>query len=842
MSAALLAGLSSPTLLQAQALDPTFQPTVLKTPLAPGIQLSVNALAVQPDGKVLAAGGFDFVNGNLTGKLQRFNVDGTTDATFNVGGTGANAFLSAVLLQPDGKILVGGGFTTFNGQPRSMVVRLNPDGSLDNSFTFGSSASVRQITRLALQSDGKILVASGPSLQRTPETGGVVRLNADGSVDSSFSVGTGNTQGTTISVLLVQADGKILVGGSFVQFNGQACIGLVRLTSSGAIDPDFMVTNTNYVGSIFSAAAQQPDGKLLVGGSFTQLNGQPAPFIARLLADGTSDNTFQPTPGPNNSVRNIVLEPNGNILIAGSFNQVSGVSRGRIARLTPNGSLDPAFATGTGIGSSSNALALTPAGQVLLAGGFTQYNGVSYGGLVRLNAVTGQPDATFAPVIEARGIITRSLPLSNGQLLVSGNFTQFNGAAVPGSSNSVRRINADGSLDGSFTTPAAGTLQAVQSNGSFYVFTGPTPGLVLRRYLADGTLDNSFTAQTFGVGSPSVGPLILQGVVALPNGQLFVHGLFISYGSRTGLSGLIRLNADGTPDNAFVPATAPADRRVLQVLTQPGGKLVVVADVVNTFVTTVSRLNANGSADNSFSVGTAAGTGANYAVLLQPDGRLLVSGAFTSFNGQATPYGLTRLTADGAADPTYSGLAGFYSPRLVQPDGHLLATTGNSAFTNAASALVRLNTDGSLDASFNPVATPLSIFTGDDAITGVVLQPTDGKILLFGSFRYIAGQVRIGLARLTNVGVLATRGATATRPLTLYPNPAHQVAHLQLPAEAEARPALLVDGQGCIVRQWTIPARQAEATVNLEAVPAGVYLLRVQGAAAVYQQRLVVTH
>ncbi|UOQ73304.1 delta-60 repeat domain-containing protein [Hymenobacter cellulosilyticus] len=169
--AAILGWLGSLIGVRAQALDPTFQPTELRTTPTSTSGQGVNALVVQADGKVLVAGGFDFVNGPLTGKLQRLNPDGSTDPTFNVGGSGANGAIVAVVQQLDGKYILGGSFTTYNGQVRPMVVRLNNDGSLDTSFSFGSSASSRQITSLALQPDGKILVGSAPSFPGFPQRG-----------------------------------------------------------------------------------------------------------------------------------------------------------------------------------------------------------------------------------------------------------------------------------------------------------------------------------------------------------------------------------------------------------------------------------------------------------------------------------------------------------------------------------------------------------------------------------------------------------------------------------------------------------------------------------------------
>jgi hypothetical protein len=121
----------------------------------------------------------------------------------------------------------------------------------------------------------------------------------------------------------------------------------------------------------------------------------------------------------------------------------------------------------------------------------------------------------------------------------------------------------------------------------------------------------------------------------------------------------------------------------------------------------------------------------------------------------------------------------------------------------------------------------------------VAFQPSDGKIVLYGSFRYVAGQVRIGLARLTNIG-LSTRQSAAMLPLALYPNPAREAVTVQLPAAAQARPATLLDLHGRAVRRWTVPARQAEARLPLEQVAAGVYLLQVRGPEALYQQKVVV--
>lgn len=835
LTAFLLAWLTGPIALRAQTLDPAFQTTVLKTPLVPALQSGVNSLAVQPDGKILVAGGFDFVNGSLIGKLQRLNTDGTTDASFNVGGTGANGYIAAVLLQPDGKILVGGGFNTFNELALPMVVRLNANGTLDTGFTFGTASSIRQITSLAIQPDGKILVGSGASLNGA-QTGGLVRLLANGTVDPSFNIGTGVSVGSgggagLISAILVQANGMILIGGSFVDFNGQQYYGLTRLTTSGALDSGFLTTATSGTSLSVSSLAQQVDGKLLVGGSFTQFNGQATPHIMRLLLNGTADNTFQVGAGPNNTVRSIALDPAGNILIGGYFTQVNGINWGRVARLTATGSLDAAYGDPIGANNTVNTVVLAATGQVYVGGGFTQYNTTSNRlGLAKLGAGNGQLDNTFVSLLESRGTISQAVSLPNGQLLVAGSFLQFNGVNLTGTSSSIRRVNANGTLDTSFASPTAtGTIQAVQPNGSFYLANIST----LIRVLASGVVDNGFSAQLFGAGTAAVR---LQGVVGLANGQILVFGQFTSYGSMSGLNGVVRINSNGTPDNTgFTPASGVAGRRIIQLFLQPSSKIVLLSqDMVSTYASTLIRLNANGTLDNTFSAGVAASD--SYTALMQPDGRLLLRGSLFG-TGPSNSTFLKRLTVDGAVDPTFSAPSNTYYPLAVQADGRLLAFAISGTLVND---ILRLNLDGTIDTSFSPVAMIQSFFAGDDILTGVVLQPTDGKILLFGSFRYVAGQVRIGLARLSNVG-LATRAAAAVRPLGLYPNPARSVVTIELPVAQAARPATLLDLNGRIVRRWTVPARQASAGLPLDAVPAGLYLLQVRGEDALYQQRLVVT-
>ena len=839
--------------LQAQTLDPTFQATVLKTVSPVSRQNTPRVVVVQPDGKILAAGSFDFANGTLAGKIQRLNADGTTDANFTTG-AGANGFIAALALQSDGKILIGGGFAAYNGTPVMNVARLNANGTLDPSFVPVGITSARQITSLALQSDGKILVGSVASLGGIANPG-ITRLNSNGTADATFNVGSGATATGPVIVwsVLVQTDGKILVGGLFSAFNGQSAANLVRLNPTGSLDGSFAPGTGPDLA--VRALGQQTDGKILIGGAFATFDGQPAVRLARLLATGGLDPTFTTATGANQQVLSLLVQANGSVVVGGQFTQYSGQVRNGVARVLSTGALDAGFATGTGTGTAKlvASLAQTAAGQVLVAGDFSQYDGNPKTGLVRLTA-TGANDPAFAFTAEERGFIGFAAPLSNGQLLVSGSFTEFNGGAAPGLSSTVRRLNANGSLDPSYTT-TAGSVYGAQPDGTFYslISTAVSGGqqFSIQRILPSGLVDNSFTSLTFGapatVPGTSPGAAPFQNLTVQPDGRVLVYGNFAAYGS-VARNGIARLNANGTIDTQFNPPAGMGPRVVINALVQPTGKIVIRYSESGPgsqpgFL--LARLNADGTPDNTFSVGTGAGPNDFYTMLMQPDGKLLLSSnpllsTLTTFNGQATPFGAVRLGVNGAIDNTFNGLSANYAFRLVQPDGRILAFAGSGRGSNA---LVRLNTDGSLDNAFATVSIPLAIFIGDDVASNIVLQPADSKIVVFGSFRTVAGQVRLGLARLTNPNVgLATRAAAAALPLEVYPNPTSQRLTVVLPAAASPLQATLLDLTGRPVRSWTLPAHQPQANLDLSTVAAGVYVLRIPGAAGVYQQKVAVTH
>jgi len=241
---------------------------------------------------------------------------------------GANEPVFSLAVQVDGKILVGGYFTTLGGQSRNYIGRLNADGTLDPSFNPSAGGVVYpSVYSLALQADGKIVVGGVFTGLGGQSRNYIGRLNADGTLDTSFNPGASNY----VSSLAVQADGRILVGGGFTTLGGQSRTNIGRLNADGTLDTVF---NPGADNSVLSLAVQA-DGKILAGGNFTTLGGQNRNHIGRLNADGTLDTSFNP--GADGPAVSLAVQADGKILIGGNFTTLGGQSRTNVGRLDNTG-------------------------------------------------------------------------------------------------------------------------------------------------------------------------------------------------------------------------------------------------------------------------------------------------------------------------------------------------------------------------------------------------------------------------------------------------------------------------------------------------------------------------
>lgn len=342
------------------SIDPSFS-------CGKGYNNGIGALAILSDGKILIAGSFTQYNGENVPKIARLNSDGTPDNSFKIGIglTGNNSYIDAVEVLPSGKILIGGEFSSFAGVGRNMLAMLNADGTLDNEFV-PSTEFFGPIQTIAQQSDGKILI--GGQI-RTAFGGPVVmlRLNIDGSIDNTFARSSKTLN--SVNDIEIQSDGKILVGGDFVTYGAESPRCLVRLNADGTLDGSFNNDGEgfyNAVGGVFSYPLHfvsdiviQPDGKILVGGYYRKYNGVSLDGMARLNTDGTLENTFDGCAQNFTyaSFRQLYVQSNGKIIGVGLFENYNTSPYNAVIRFNslPSISLPPAAAfsfTTTGLDAS----------------------------------------------------------------------------------------------------------------------------------------------------------------------------------------------------------------------------------------------------------------------------------------------------------------------------------------------------------------------------------------------------------------------------------------------------------------------------------------------------------
>lgn len=355
----------------------------------------VNKVLVQPDGKILVGGGFTNYAGSGKSNLVRLNSDGTVDATFNPGGSGPDFLVQDMDLMPDGRILIAGNFGTYNGIQNYFVARLFPNGTLDPGFHVPPNSINNAVYAIALHRNNTVLAAGDFFICAGHSQPHITRFDSTGVVDTTFLVGTGFDG--TVYDLLVLPDQRIVAGGSFYNYQGNWCGDLALLASNGLHDAS-MDTDPGFVatGSSIRALALQPDGKLLAAGLFGWYDGVPRNAIARLDMSGAYDDTFTSPLYPYAKVDAIAVQTDGHILAGGEFTAnmyappVTGPSC--LIRMNANGSRDDTYDLGVGAGADAGdtyfvrSIAVQQDNKVLVGGRFTTFDTeTQYQQLIRLH-------------------------------------------------------------------------------------------------------------------------------------------------------------------------------------------------------------------------------------------------------------------------------------------------------------------------------------------------------------------------------------------------------------------------------------------------------------------------
>lgn len=357
-------------------------------------------------------------------------------------GAGFNQF-SRGIVETNGNFTIGGNFTTYSGVSKNRIVRLNNDGTIDSSFSIGTGFD-SQTWSVIKDSSNKYLVSGIFTTYNGSTAGGIARLNYDGSFDSTFNSGTGFI-GLVFAIEQLSS-GSYVIGGNYSEYNGSLYNSIIKVSSGGTVDGSFVI-GTGFNSDVY-VIDEQSDNKLLIGGAFTTYSGASANKIIRLNSDGSIDSSFNIGTGFSATVEKLVILNDGKVLVGGSFTSYNGVNVNRFVKLNSDGSIDNTFNIGTGFSSTVNGITVLPDNKILVTGSFTSYSGISANRVIRLNS-DGSVDNTFNSVPGANQTVYNSVVLSNGRYAFTGTFTGFDNYVA----NRIAVTNDSGSLNDCSITP-----------------------------------------------------------------------------------------------------------------------------------------------------------------------------------------------------------------------------------------------------------------------------------------------------------------------------------------------------------------------------------------------------
>ena len=794
-----------------QALDPGFGKDGKVTIKFPGGFSEARAVVVQTDGKIVAAG-HNAGSANSDFALARFNPNGSLDATFGDAGKVATDFSVtsdrpfALVLQPDSKIIAAGAVNNFGFG----LARYNIDGSLDPSFGIGGkvttpSTSFAGALAAALQPNGKIVVA-GLDLNQIDRDFAIARFNSDGSIDPTFGtagrVSTNFGGSEAAHALVLQLDGKILAAGGETLFVTQANFKLARYNSDGSLDSTFgpggKVT-TDFFGNFDQAngLALQADGKILCAGVASRSTPAFNNFyaLARYNTNGTLDATFGSAGlvttalGIADGANAVAIQPDGKIIVAGSnSNNVNPADFG-LLRYNTDGSLDTGFglngkvATDFGGGETVNAISLQPDGKIVAAGSTTVGPASELAFALARYQSNGTLDLGFG---SAGKVTTEFFSDSNtanavaiqldGKIVLAGLTRRKNTSG----DMALARLSPNGKLDPSFgsggqvvtdfsNSEDAANAIAIQPDGKILAAGfANTPGggqdFALVRYNADGSLDSGFgsggkvTTAFFAGAFDEARAIALQ-----PDGKIILAGRAqVSFDSFAYDFALARYNTDGSLDPTFGSdgkvttdiLSASADEANALML-QPDGKILAAGSARSSSSSVIPdfalvRYNDRGRLDSGF--GSAGRVTTDFfgsfdqatAIALQSDGKIVLAGvANPDFTLANSDFALARYSPDGNLDSTFGsggkvttnflGAADEAKALALEPNGKLVAAGNTNGFGGSRDfALAHYNGDGILDPGFGAAGKVVIDFFGSvDSGNALALQP-DGKIVVAG--------------------------------------------------------------------------------------------------------------
>ncbi len=376
-----------------------------------------------------------------------FNIDNTPTSSppQNTQPGASGGSVNAIAIQPNGQAVIGGYFNSYDDQVVYGIARLFTDGFLDTNFNKNIKnpgvAAGGYVLATAIDASGRIIIGGSFQSYNGISVQNIARLNYNGSLDTTFNSGIGFNG--SVNALALDTNGDILVGGDFTSYNTTNCNYIARLMTNGGLDPTFLPNTGNGLNygtdQAVETVATDGNGNVIIGGQFGSVNGNYLSYLARLLPTGAVDPSFNPGIGPDNYVYSVAIEPNNEILIGGAFQTYDLISSPGVALIATNGSLDTTFVPGSGADGIVHSVSLQPNGDVLVGGQFRNFNTSRRLGVARL-LPNGWVDTSFMDTAynQYAGLINKAysdpvniayaLALqSDTNILVGGSFTNIGG-------------------------------------------------------------------------------------------------------------------------------------------------------------------------------------------------------------------------------------------------------------------------------------------------------------------------------------------------------------------------------------------------------------------------------
>ena len=697
-------------------------------------------IALQTDGKILLGGRFTTINGANYGRIVRFNSDGSIDGTFNVSASGFDDQVRAITIQPDGKIIVGGSFTSYNGSPANSIVRINADGTIDGGFGFGSGFN-REVRSIIQQTDGKILLGGSFTTYNSTTVQSIVRLNSDGTLDLSF---------TPPSLLFVdeialQSDNKIVLYGD---------TGLIRLNQNGTVDGTFNTGSgfDDHVATIYC----EPSGKIIVGGYFQNINGTNKNFIARLNPNGSVDNFFDAGVAGNSWVFDIVPAGTNNFLVAGYFDLWNNQPQNGIARLNIE-----CVPTPFGIDNSSCSSAITISACGGVNGQYRWYTTASGG-----TPIAGETNASLS-LANILTTTTYYVALNDGvcegvRIPVVATITS-SGISAPtttGSSTCASGslvLTATGGANGQYrwyTIATGGTALTGEVNSSY---TTPVISATTTYYVSinDGTCESSRTPVIATINSTLIAPTATggsscgTGVVTL-TASGGTNGQYRWYAAATGGTTITgEVNSSYTTPSLSSTTTYYVS---VNVGSCESTRTAVVA-LLNTPPTAPTTIGASSCIAASLTLNASGGVNGQYRwYILATGGTALtreVNSLYTTPSISATTTYYVSIN-DGACESSRTPVVATINSTLPAPT----ATGGSSCGTG----VVTLTASGGTNGQYRWY----TVATGGTALTGQVNSSFTSPSISTTTTYYVS--INDGTCESTRTSVIATINTPPSTP------------------------------------------------------------------------------